>query len=63
MKAIKYCILDKSVYWKDPRGILLNYVDEDESHRIMIELQKGACGGHHYSKATAYKILIAGYYC
>ena len=41
---------------------MLNYVDEDESHRIMSELHKGACGGHHYLKTTTYKTLRVGYY-
>ena len=62
LKAIKYFILNQSLYWKDPGGILLNYVDEDESHRSMFELHKGACGGHHYWKATSYEILGVGYY-
>ena len=48
LKAMKYYILNWSLYWKDHGGILLNCVDEDESHRIMSEMHRGACGGHHY---------------
>lgn len=62
LKAIKYCILNQSLHWKDPGGILLNCVDEYESHRIINEMHKGACGGHHYWKDTVYKILRVGYY-
>ena len=62
LKAIKYCFLDNQLYWKDPIGILLKCVDEDESLRIMTEMHQGKCGGHHLWKATSYTILIASYY-
>jgi hypothetical protein len=61
LKAVKYCIIDQTLFWKDPRG-MLNCVDEDEAQRIMVEMHRGACGGNHYWKATAYKILKDGYY-
>lgn len=62
LKAIKYCILYQSLFWKDPGWILLNCVEVDEAQIIMIEMHKGACGGHHYWKAAAYKIIRARYY-
>lgn len=62
LKAIKYCILDQFLFQKDPRGILLNCVEEGEAQRIMIEMHKGAYDGHHYWKAIAYKILRSRYY-
>ena len=31
LKASKYCILDSALYWKDPGGVLLNCLVEDES--------------------------------
>ena len=37
-------------------------MDEEESQRIMIEMHKVACRGHHFWKATTHKILKAGYY-
>ena len=46
--AMTNYILNRSLYWKDPRGLLLNCVDEDDSHKIMYEMHKGVCGGHHY---------------
>jgi len=30
LKALKYCILDGNLYWKDPRGIFLNFLLKDE---------------------------------
>jgi hypothetical protein len=62
LKAVKFCVLDNSLYWKDPKGILLSYLLEDEAKRAIQEFHKGDCGGHHYWKTTAHKILRAGYY-
>ena len=31
LKASKYCILDNPLYWKDPGGVLLNCLVEEES--------------------------------
>jgi hypothetical protein len=62
LKAVKYCIINQNLFWKDPGGILLKCIDEDESNWIMTDLHKGVCGGHQYWKATTYKILRVGYY-
>ena len=48
LKVVKYCILESNLYWKDPIGILLKCVDEDEAWRIMTEMHAGACGEHLY---------------
>jgi hypothetical protein len=62
LKAIKFCILDSSLYWKDPMGILLSCLLEDDAKRAIEEFHKGDCGGHHYWQTTAHKILRASYY-
>jgi hypothetical protein len=62
LKAVKFCVLDNSLYWKDPGGILLSCLLEDEAKRAIQEFHKGDCGGHHYWKTTMHKILRAGYY-
>jgi hypothetical protein len=62
LKAVKFCILDNSLYWKDPGGILLSCLLEDDAKRAIQEFHKGDCGGHHYWKTTMHKILRAGYY-
>ena len=31
LKAAKFCILNQYLYWKDPRGVLLNFLLENES--------------------------------
>eukprot|EP00253_Pinus_taeda_P027110 PITA_27110 len=62
LKASKYCIMDNALYWKDPGGVLLNCLIEDESKEVINDFHKGDCGGHLYWKTTANKILREGYY-
>ena len=62
MKAVKFCILNQYLYWKDPDGVLLNYPLENESQHTMKESDKGDCGGHHSWKVTTNKILRASFY-
>ena len=62
LKAAKYCIIENNLYWKDPTGILLRCVNEEEAQQIMIEMHASTCGGHLYWKSTTNKILKAGYY-
>jgi hypothetical protein len=50
-------------FWKDPIGILLNFLTKEEIDEIITEFHKGICVGHHAWRATAYKILMDGYYC
>jgi hypothetical protein len=45
-----------------PGGVLLKYLLEDESQKIMKEFHKGDCGGHHYWKTTINKILRSRFY-
>ena len=56
LKVVKYCISNGHHYWKDPGGILLNCLLEDEAKKISKEFHEGDCGGHHYGKATINKI-------
>jgi hypothetical protein len=62
IKVVKYCIINQNLFWKDPNGIFLKCIDQEESNFIMNNLHKGACGGHQHWKATTFKILRAGYY-
>lgn len=61
LKAARYCLIDSQLYWRDPAGIMLKCVDENDAQRIMTELHQGACGGHLYWKSTVDIILRAGY--
>jgi hypothetical protein len=62
LKAIRYCLIDQVLYWKDPLGVLLRCLDPQEAQRIIFEFHDSLCGGHHFWKTTTYKILRAGYY-
>ena len=62
MKETNFCIVNKSLYWKDPRGILLSFLLEEEAERTIREFHKGDCGGHHYWKNNVHNILRDGFY-
>jgi ribonuclease HI len=62
LKAVRYCLIDQALYWKDPLGVLLKCLGPPEAEMIMAEFHNGLCGGHHFWRATAHKILRAGYY-
>ena len=62
LKATKFCILNQYLYWKDPGGVLLNFLLENEAQQNMKEFHKGDCGGHHSWKVSANKILRASFY-
>ena len=42
--------------------MLLNCLIENETKDIMKDFHKGDCGGHHFWKTTANKILRVGFY-
>jgi hypothetical protein len=62
LKSVKFCILNQNLYWRDPAGILLKCLDEDESKQVTTGMQRGFFGGNQHWKATTLKILRAGYY-
>ena len=62
LKATKYCLVDQQLCRKDPGGILLRCLGKSEIEEVISKSHEGACGGHKYWKATAYKLLRSGYY-
>ena len=62
LRATKYCIMKSFLYWRDPSGIFLRCLDKEQSKEVMQQFHNSICGGHHYWKNTAHKILRAGYY-
>jgi len=62
LKAAKFCILKSALYWKDPGGILLNCLVEEEAKKVVEDFHRGDYGGHSFWKTTANKILRAGFY-
>jgi len=62
LKAAKFCIMNNALYWKDPSGVLLNCLVEEETKQVTDDFHKGDYGGHLFCKTTANNILRAGYY-
>jgi len=62
LKSSKYYILYGVLLWKDPIGVLVNFLVENEAKDIMKDFHKGDCGGHHFWKTIANKILRVGFY-
>jgi hypothetical protein len=62
LKSIKYCLVDQILYWKDPLGVLLRCLDPQEAQRIMFYFHDIWCGGNHFWRTIAYKILRDGYF-
>eukprot|EP00253_Pinus_taeda_P001465 PITA_01465 len=60
LRATKYCTHENLLYWRDPFGILLRCLDKEQSMEVMQQFHSSMCGGHHYWKTTAHKILRAG---
>jgi hypothetical protein len=46
LKALKFCILESNLYWKDPGGILLNFLLKDEADKVLQDFHAGDYGGH-----------------
>jgi hypothetical protein len=42
--------------------VLLRCLDPQEAQKIMFDFHDSLCGGHHYWRTTAYKILRARYF-
>ena len=55
LKARNYCIMNESLYWKNPNGLLLKCLSETEAERIKQEFHAGECGGHLCWKAIVKK--------
>jgi hypothetical protein len=62
LKVIKFCISNQNLHWRDPAGILLKFLDENEAKQVTMEMHRGVCGGHQHWKATTLNILRVGYY-
>ena len=62
LKAIRYCLIDQVLYWKDPLGVLLRCLDPQEAQKIIFQFHDNLCGGHHFWRTTTYNILRVGYY-
>ena len=62
VQATKYCLTQDGLGWKNPDGLILRCVDEEESKKLLEEFHSGFCGGNFAAKTMAHKILREGYY-
>ena len=62
LKSVKFCIVDKLLYWKDLFGVLLRCLDKEESIQVMYHFHSSTCGGPNYWKTKAHNIMRARYY-
>jgi hypothetical protein len=62
LKSIRYFLIDQVLYWKDPQGVLLRCLDPQEAQKIVFNFHDSLCGGHHFWRTIAYKIIRVGYY-
>jgi hypothetical protein len=47
LHAVRYCISEGQLYWKDPLGFLLVCLVESETNKVISQFHEGVCGGHH----------------
>jgi len=62
LKAVKFCIIENVLYWKDVGGILLKCILRDDAERTMQEFHEGDCcvhpiGFNPVQKLPAYEFL------
>jgi hypothetical protein len=48
LKAMNLCINGNLLFWKNPIGLLLRCINQEEAVRIMTEFHNSECRGHHY---------------
>jgi hypothetical protein len=48
LKAVRYCLIDQALYWKDPLGVFLRCLDPQEVQKVTFDFHSGLCGGHHF---------------
>jgi hypothetical protein len=62
LKAMKYCLTEDGLGWRNPDGVILRCVNKEEADKLVVDLHSGYCGGHFAAHTTSHKILREGYY-
>jgi transposase InsO family protein len=62
LKAMRYCLTEEGLGWKNLDRGLLRCVNQDEEEKLMKELHSRYYGGHFPAHTTAQNILRARYY-
>lgn len=58
----KYLIINYGLAWKNPEGVLLKYIMEDEAPKTIVDLHGGVCGGNFAARVIKHKIMRACYW-
>ena len=62
LQAIPYCLMNGILFKKDLQGVLLRCIKLDQVEHILYQFHEGPAGGHFSPRATALKVMKAGYY-
>jgi hypothetical protein len=62
-QALKYVMLDKTLYHSTIDGLLLKCLDSDQSKIAMGEVHEGICGTHQSGHKMKWLLHRAGFYC
>jgi hypothetical protein len=62
LKAMKYCLTEDGLGWRNLDGVILRCVNKEEANNLLEELHSGYCGGYFATHTIAHNILRADYY-
>jgi hypothetical protein len=61
LKASNFCFIHQALGWRNPEGLILIFIEPEESKKLMDVFHKGLCG-RHYAVRTTHNILRVDYY-
>jgi hypothetical protein len=64
LKAVRYCLIDQTLYWKDPLGVFLRCLDPQEAQKVTFDfhsrpLQRSSFLEDHSPQDTPSWVLLA----
>ena len=61
-KALKYVLLDSTLYYRTMDGVLLKCLNQEEARVVMCEVHEGICGTHQSAHKMKWLLRRAGYF-
>jgi hypothetical protein len=62
LKAMKYCLTQDGLGWRNLDGVILKCVNKEEENKLVSKFHSGYCGDHIVACTITHKILRVGYY-
>jgi hypothetical protein len=62
LKAMKFVLLDDSLYYRTLKGVKLKCLDMEEAKVVMCEVHEGICGTHQSAHKMKWLIRRTGYF-